>query len=88
MSRARHSLYLVIVGTLVTHGVRYTLPPYQGMPPWQGITNPQGQASPGGMAGFPGGVTASAAAAREPLRPPGEGQSFMPAFAKKAALKL
>ncbi|KAK9844135.1 hypothetical protein WJX81_005562 [Elliptochloris bilobata] len=86
MSRARHSLYMVIVGTLVAHGVRYTLPPYQGMPPWQSA--PPTRGTPGDTAGYPGGVLASAAGGEEPLRPPGEGEKYMPAFVRKAALKL
>ncbi len=86
MSRARHGLYLIIVKALVAHGVRYTLPPYQGMPPWPGGPPSQGPAAPGSMAGF---VSSGPAAAEgAPLRPPGEGLSFMPSFAHRAALKL
>ena len=79
MSRARHGLYMVIVGTLVAHGVHYTLPPYQGMPSWQGAGPSRA------LAGLEG---ASAPGEADPLRPPGEGQSFMPLFARAAALKL
>lgn len=92
MSRARHGLYMVIVGVLVERGVRYTLPPYQGMPAWQGGAGqgapaPWASATPGGMPGFQDGA-AGPGVRGDPLRPPGEGQSFMPPFARKAALKL
>lgn len=81
MSRARHGLYMVIVGTLVAHGARYTLPPYQGMPSWQGMVPSRVMLSPEGVSG-------PAPGEADPLRPPGEGQSFMPLFARTAALKL
>ena len=81
MSRARHGLYMVIVGTLVAHGVRYTLPPYQGMPSWQGTV-------PSRVMLGPEGVSGPAPGEADALRPPGEGQSFMPLFARAAALKL
>ena len=81
MSRARHGLYMVIVSTLVAHGVRYTLPPYQGMPSWQGPVPSRVMLGPEGDSGpAPGDADA--------LRPPGEGQSFMPLFARAATLKL
>ena len=81
MSRARHGLYMVIVGTLVAHGVCYTLPRYQGMPSWQGTAPSRVMLGPEGVSGpSPGEADA--------LRPPGEGQSFMPLFAQAAALKL
>ena len=81
MSRARHGLYMVIVGTLVAHGVRYTLPPHQGMPFWQGMGPSRVLMSPNGVSGPAPGET-------DALRPPGEGQSFMPLFARAAVLKL
>jgi hypothetical protein len=51
MSRARHGLYLVITKAMLEAGVRYTLPPYQGMAA-AADAPPQALRPPGEAQGF------------------------------------